>query len=480
MNDFFGRREELEKLNRLKSKRTASLVCIYGRRRIGKSTLIQRFSAGYGQSFFIQGLAPVKSMTNQDQLNHFRLQYNSFFHQNQESISDWTTALTLLASATKRGKWVISLDEISWLGGFDPAFSSKLKDVWDMHFKKNSNLILFICGSVSSWIDENILQDINFEGRISLEMNLHELSLLELNEFWKPFKGHISAFEKMKILSVTGGVPKYLEEVMTTETAEQNLLQLCFSKEGFLFNEFEKIFTDVFRRRSSSFEKIVRTCMDRKQSAADIAKKLNITQDSELSQKLKHLEYAGFLSRDYVYRPSDGKELKMSYYRVRDNYLRFYIKVIEKEKSKIKSKSKTYSSLNSIKGFEAIMGYQFENLILANRHLILPILKVSSEQVQSSSPYYQPANTKQKACQIDLLIHTDLDVFFACEFKCKKEIDRSVVSVMKEKVKKLKLPKRASLRPVLIYEGEMLSPHREQINEYFFKVISLSELLQSV
>src|SRR5438128_884718 len=83
--------------------------------------------------------------------------------------------------------------------------------IGEIYFKKNSELMLIVCGSISAWIDKNILISTGFVGRIDLELTLHELSLFECNEFWGERKEQISAYEKFKILSLTGGIPRYLE-----------------------------------------------------------------------------------------------------------------------------------------------------------------------------------------------------------------------------------------------------------------------------
>ena len=116
------------------------------------------------------------------------------------------------------------------MGSKDPHFLGKIKDAWDLYFKKNDHLTFIICGSASAWIEKNILSSAGFVGRISLTLTLRELTLIECNQFWP--RG-VSAYEKFKILSVTGGVPKYLEEINTKQSAEENIKRLCFTEGGF-------------------------------------------------------------------------------------------------------------------------------------------------------------------------------------------------------------------------------------------------------
>jgi hypothetical protein len=116
---------------------------------------------------------------------------------------------------------IVLFDEISWMGSKDPDFLGKLKNAWDLYFKKNPKLIFILCGSVSSWIDKNILSHTGFLGRISYRLTLEELPLKDCNQFWSSAGGQISAYEKLKVLSITGGVPRYLEEIKPRMSAEK-------------------------------------------------------------------------------------------------------------------------------------------------------------------------------------------------------------------------------------------------------------------
>lgn len=115
------------------------------------------------------------------------------------------------------------------MDGKDQTFLGKLKTAWDMHFSKNPHLVMALCGSISSWIEENILSSTGFVGRITMDLVLEELPLHACNAFWHPKEKRIAAFEKFKLLSITGGVPRYLEEISPEFPAEKNIQNLCFT-----------------------------------------------------------------------------------------------------------------------------------------------------------------------------------------------------------------------------------------------------------
>jgi AAA+ ATPase superfamily predicted ATPase len=476
---FIGRKDELRQLDHLRKKKTASLVCLLGRRRIGKSALIEHWSKGFSSFFEVQGLGPETKSGIKEQLNHFAEELSLKFKVPKPSFSDWDQAFDFLSGLTKKGEWLILLDEISWMATDDPLFGAKLKSAWDMKFKNNTKLVLVLCGSVSIWIENNILKNSNFLGRVSLSLNLKELNIKEISQYFDKNNFHAGSLEKMILLSIAGGVPKYLEEIVSSSPSIQQITKMCFNPSGILYNDFKKIFSEIFNRRSKTLEKIIRLCMVEKLTPQKLANKLKVDYNSDLSEAIHILELAGFLSRDYFFNPKTAKPEKFSFLRVKDNYTRFYLKIIEPLKKQIEKGSVKIDLITDLKAYEAILGYQFENLILANRSMLNEILGIKPQQIRSSAPYMQrKTELTPVSCQIDLLIHTDLDVFYLCEFKCQKLIDKGIIKKVEKKMHALKIPMRSSLKPVLIYEGELYPPHEQQIKEYFYKIISFSELVK--
>ena len=158
---FVGREHELDALQRLTNKLTASMMVVTGRRRIGKSRLIEEFAERNKRyrHVAISGLAPQRGITP-------AVQRSAFANQMQRELSlppvrhdDWLDLFAHLARATQDSRAIVLLDEVSWMGKDDPEFLPKLKLAWDRYFKENANLILVLCGSVSSWLEKNILSN---------------------------------------------------------------------------------------------------------------------------------------------------------------------------------------------------------------------------------------------------------------------------------------------------------------------------------
>lgn len=373
---FIGREAEMNRLRELFSKNSASLIVVSGRRCIGKSRLLAEFGKEV-RSFFFSGIPPTHKTTAQSQRNEFSYQLERAGIPGIKP-DDWGNLFWHLSNHTKEGRVLIVFDEIYWMGEKDADFLEKLKTAWDMYFSKNPQLILVLCGSISSWIEENILSNTGFVGRITIDLVLEELPLNTCNAFWHPKEKRIAAYEKFKLLSVMGGVPLYLEQIRPDLPAEQNIRDLCFTRGGLLVREFDEIFSDLFSRSNASHKEIVSSLADGPKDLGQICKALGKSLGGGSSRHLDELVKAGFIKRDFTWNLENGKESKLSRYRLSDNYLRFYLKCIAPNRSKIERDSFSNSTLIRLPGWDGLMGLQFENLVVHSR-------KNSLEHVESFS-----------------------------------------------------------------------------------------------
>ena len=476
---FVGRQKELEQLQDLWNYDIARLVVIKGRRRIGKSRLIEEFAehAPKKTTFIsLSALSPTECISEQSQRDEFACQLARIFSIPIPYSQDWGDLFWHLAHHTSKGRVIVFLDEISWMGMKDPTFLGKLKIAWDLEFKKNPQLILVLCGSVSYWIEKNILSHTGFVGRIDLVLTLGELSLKESLLLLGKQAQKLAPYEICKILSVTGGIPRYLESILSKYSAEENIKKLCFTKEGLLFREFNQIFSDLFTSKST-FYRAVLDCLIQTPHATleDIFSFLEKEKSGTISQYLEELILAGFVSRDYSWSLKTGKTSKLSQFRICDNYIRFYLKYIHPHKNSIEKELFQYRPLSTFPGWDSIMGLQFENLVIQNRWKLYQILKISPHEIIQEGPYFQRKTTKLPGCQIDYLIQTKYNSFTVCEIRFStKRIGPSVVQEVQNKINALSLPKTISCRPVLIHingvEDSLIG------EEYFASIVDFSEL----
>jgi len=465
---FYGRQEELERLGWLLKKKTSSLVVIKGRRRIGKSRLIQEFSKNI-KTLTFTGLPPDKNTTAQTQRDYFVLQMQQQLGLKGVKGGDWGDIFWHLSQKTKSNQVLVVLDEINWMGSFDHTFLGKLKTAWDLYFKSNPKLMMILSGSMSAWIDENILSSTGFMGRISLELTLDELPLTVCNQFFR--KKPISSYDKFKILSVTGGVPRYLEEIDPDLSAEKNIYNLGFRKGGLLVEEFDRIFSDLFSTRFLRYKQIVEQLTEGSATLEEICSRTGLEKSGVISDYLEELQETGYIVKDVTWNLKNNKESNLCKFRLKDNYLRFYLRYIEPRRIEIEK-----GRVVTPPAWTTIMGIQFENLVINNFHKIYELLGLDPSEIVYDNPYFQRKTKTQSGCQIDYLIQTKFNTLYICEIKFSKEpIGLSVVKEVKEKMKHLAKSKNFSLRPVLIHVNGVTDAVAE--NDFFAKIIDFGQFL---
>lgn len=475
---FYGREEILEQLDAQLASPVASLVTCRGRRRIGKSTLIEEFARRSKVRFIkLEGLSPREADANQKQLDAFARQLSEQTGVPPKPLASWFDAFARLdGEIADDEKTVVFLDEVSWMGKYDPDYPSELKYAWDNRFKKHGRLMLVVCGSVSAWISKNILRNKAFVGRPTLNLLVGELPLRDCARFWGRRASRTAPGDMLDILSVTGGVPKYLELVNPRLSPAENLKALCFTPGGILVDEFDDIFTDVFEGKGTVKRRILECLGNGSFGGKELANMLGMDNNGHLLDDLKELETAGFITRDGGVNPLSGARMRLFRYRISDNYTRFYIKYIASNRELIDKGLFRFTDLEQLPGWASILGLQFESLILNNMAGLLRPLGLERTALVSAAPYRRAAHARGEGCQIDLLIQTRR-VTWVVEIKRRMEIGQEVVDEVAEKVRRLGLGRRTSVRTALVYSGR-LSPAVEA-EGFFDAIVDAASLLNS-
>lgn len=476
MNLFLGRKQELSRLSRLKRLKKASMVVLKGRRRVGKSTLVQEF-AKKKRLISLSGLPPAHGITQQKQRDEFGDQLCVQLGLPRVTFSTWSDAFRFLGSQIGNEEVIVLFDEISWMGGLDPTFLGSLKTWWDQEASKKQGLVLILCGSISTWIEKNILRSTGFVGRISLVIHLKPLSIQESVLFLrkKGFSGSI--YEVLKILSVTGGIPWYLDLIDPKESADQNIYELCFEPTSQLINEFQTIFHDLFERRGESYHKILQALVDGMRTQQELRECLKLQEGGSLSDNLKNLVAAGFISEHYQWSLKKGTIGKQKLYRLSDCFLRFQLKYVEPYRDLIEQGSYKKAATGKLPGWDSIMGFQLESLLLTNREFLFQALGLDPSLIICDNPFIQFPTTRRKGCQIDYLIQTKMNSLIICEFKfSKNELSSSLLNKLKEKSDTLSIPRGFGKTLALFHIGGV--PPKIEESSLFYRVIDLRDFLE--
>ena len=472
---FIGRKNELERLEMLHKKHAPRLIVVKGRRRVGKSRLMAEFASKHKQNqlWDFAGLPPQKGVSDQSQRDHFARQLAALLKMPPFTFQDWSDAFEHLSRYLKPDD-IILFDEISWIGSRDPSFIPKLKVWWD---KQTLPLTVVFCGSVSTWIEENILKSTAFFGRINLTINLEPLTITESANLLKASGFQGSAYDFYKLLSILGGIPWYLEQVSPGQMADDLIKQLCFEKDSLLVLEFDRIFHDLFNGRGTTYKKILDSLKDGMKTLSEVRKIIGFARSGTLSNLMEHLITAGFIKKQNLWSFKTTRSLKQSLYRICDPYIRFYLKLIEPQRNKIDLGGFQDFVLSQLPGFDAHIGLQLEQLLLQNRSLMLKAIGISASDIVSDGPFRQSKTTRKSGCQIDYLVQTTTRNLFMCEFKFKnREIGIDIIHQVKDKIQALKVPRGFASIPILFHIGGVSSS--VATDGYFYRIIDITNFLE--
>lgn len=471
MKPFIGRSQELAELEATAGLPGAKFIVIKGRRRVGKSRLAREFARRHADmtTHYLTGLPPSETGSAQAELDNFASQLSREFKIPKPKPDNWDDLLWHLADRVAGGNAILILDEINWLGRSDPQFSNKLWRLWETDLSELNDFILILSGSLAGWIDDKFSSHTGYLGRISWNMTLNELPVRDALQFFGTRRARISLYEQLKLLLVTGGIPRYLEEIDPRQTAEENIKRLCFSPAGLLFSEYDQLMNDLFRRSNRISRDIVEALAERPLTLEELREKIGRQKSGVLTGYVEDLEKAGFLMRHHTWNPRTGKPSNRYKIRIIDNYVRFYLKAIRPAADRIKA------GLNTLPpNLYGMLGLQFENLVLKNRRLVLLALGVDAAEIIREGPYFQNQTTKHAGCQIDYLVQTRHSLYVVEIKLSRSELSSAVVQEVKKKVEALITPKNLSIRPILVHVNGVAESVEEA--DYFDKIINFGAL----
>ena len=234
-------------LNALESQE-AELIAIYGRRRVGKTFLVRSTFDPY----MVFECVGIHNAFLKDQLRSFcnSLRSRKFIISGKDP-EDWLSAFQLLIAylqpLMKNKKKVIFFDEFPWMhsrrSGFLPAF----EHFWNSWASRQDKLIVVICGSAASWMIKNVIRNKGgLHNRLTQRLRLMPFTLRETELYFSSRNIILDRYQVLQLYLVMGGIPQYLREVRKGESSTKAIDRICFSKEGFLFGEFDNLFSSLF------------------------------------------------------------------------------------------------------------------------------------------------------------------------------------------------------------------------------------------
>ncbi len=427
-----GRKKEQAILREAFQSKEAEMVSIIGRRRVGKTFLVNH-TYKKEMAFEITG---IQNASRTLQLRNFRDVLTEYAQASLpiEIPKDWLAAFQLLKTYLKpllaNKRKVIFFDELPWLDTHKSGFLQAFGYFWNSWASKQ-NLVVVICGSAASWIIQKVVKDTGgLHNRITKRIHLYPFTLAETEAYLQQRNIHFDRYQLVQLYMAMGGIPHYLKEIKKGKSAAQNIDDICFSETGLLRDEFSNLYAALFKNSEKHLQ-IVHTLAAKPygMTRQTLVRHTKLKSGAGLSKALEELDQSGFIQTSYPF----GDKKNEIVYRLTDEYSLFYIKFI---KNKSKKSPNLWKHLSQTQAYKTWSGYAFENICLKHLPQIKEALRISGIYAEASA-FYQKGTTKNQGTQIDLVLDRNDHVVNLFEFKFYNEsvsITKAYAATMRTKM----------------------------------------------
>jgi len=409
---FIGRKaEKVLLINALQSP-DPELIAVYGRRRVGKTFLIRDTYS----SALIFECSGMHNSSLKKQLENFGNELTAAGYLfPKKHLNNWLSAFKMLADFSEtrisKKKRVIFFDEFPWLCTHRSGFLEAFEHFWNTWASRQPNLVVVICGSAASWMIKNVVNNRGgLHNRITRKIRLLPFTLMETEKYLRARKVNLDRYQLLLLYMVMGGIPQYLKEIRTGESASQVIDRICFTKDGMLNDEFKNLYFSLFELASRHIE-VVRALANKTKglTRSEIISACKFSSGGRTTALLNELAESGFIT---AYLPFE-KTIKDSVYKLTDEYSLFYIKFIEHRKSQGPGTWINFSRESSWKSWS---GYAFESICIKHIPQLKKALGIGGVYTETSSWRYV---TKEEGngTQIDLIIDRKDGCINICEVK---------------------------------------------------------------
>ncbi len=360
MNMFVDREQEIAYLQGVVAEVGAHFVMLYGRRRVGKTTLLTHWAAQSGvPAFYWVAKRESRPALMANLAQHiWAWQHGQSQPEIEMRPHDWDAVFRLLAQAIGDRRCIVILDELPYVLESDPSFASYLQAAWDHQFKQ-TQVKLLVSGSHMGMMTRLLDYQAPLYGRFSAQLPLQPLTFPDI----APFLPDYDVLKRVAVYAMLGGIPAYLERWRTSESLQTNIERLFLQRTGWFRNEPMVLISDLTQRETESYEAILRAIAAGKHTREDIANTALLTPTS-LSHYLPRLLDLGLIERRIPATVPLAKRQasKQSRYFLRDSYLRFFYRFVDSNLHLIEQglANRVWSSIND--QFRAFVAATFEDL----------------------------------------------------------------------------------------------------------------------
>lgn len=472
-----GRKKEITELSNIYNSNKAELVAIYGRRRVGKTYLIdETFSDRI--TFRHAGLSPVDKQRKgilKAQLEQFYYSLQIYGMEKTKKPETWMEAFFLLEkflmSIDDGSRQLVFLDELPWLDTPRSGFITAFEGFWNNWACHRKNLMVIVCGSANSWILDKLINNHGgLYNRVTYEIKLSPFTLAECEEFLQNNGVKLSRYNITESYMILGGIPYYLGYFQRGRSLAQNIDNMFFSKNAKLKDEYSRLFRSGFSKPDIMME-IVNYLYTRNagMTRQEISNELGIKDGGVLSDYLNALIASDFVIKYVPF----GLKKNQVYYKLVDPFCMFYLKFVRNKTTLEKAFWQKNISKQSVVSWR---GFAFESVCFNHIEQIKMTLGVGG--VVSTESAWSKKKDDTEGMQIDLLITRDDNVVNMCEIKFYSDefvVDGSYYRTLQKREVTLS----ALISPKMVIHNTLITTYGLCDNEYsgiFTRVVTMDDL----
>lgn len=479
-----GRKQEIKKLNELYESQSAELVALYGRRRVGKTFLIDEVFKDR-ITFRHSGLSPVEEEQSESffgksrmksQLRHFLRSLQEVGMEEKKTPDSWQEAFYLLEDylANVCGsdrRILIFIDEIQWLDTPKSGFMTGFEAFWNGWACHRSNVMVIVCGSSSSWVLDKLIN--NHGGlydRVTCSIHLLPFSLKECEEFFQAGNFVISRYDIVQAYMMLGGIPYYLRYFSREKSLAQNVEAVFFAENAPLKYEFDRLFHSLFVN-PEIMKKIILVLNSKSggYTRQELVELTGANDSGEFTNQLKALISGGFIIRYTSFGQGKRKDL----YKLFDPFCIFYLKFV---KDNLNKKIR-WTALESTNSVVIWRGLAFENVCFNHIAQIKNSMQIGGVSTEESL-WSKRGEEDSPGTQIDLIIKRKDNVINMCEIKFLSNLfsvnkEYHLVLENRREILSSMIPKKA------VVHNTLITTYGLKKNEYagdFINVVLLDDL----
>jgi len=409
---MIGRETQIAQLNEALNNSKSSFIAITGRRRVGKTYLIDEV---YKKNICIR-VTGIQGEDTKTQIINFTQKIAEYANSPIITIpKNWQEVFlhlkNFLKSLSIKKKQVIFLDELPWINTPKSGFIQLLAHLWNDFISKESNFILVICGSSTSWITQKIVNDKGgFHNRLTHHIKVSPFTLSETKQFLRSKNIKQTDSSMAELYMIMGGIPFYLENVKQGESTAKSVERMCFLDGGILKNEYDNLYKAIFES-PTNHEAIVESLAQSKQGLTrdEIIRRTKINAGGTYQRAMEELLIAGFVVEEYPF----GKKKRGSIYRLVDEFSVFYHIFM---KDNHKAQVGIWQMLSNSQSYKIWSGYAFESLCMKHVKEIKKTMGIQNVYSETSS-FRHIGDKTGDGFQIDLIIDRKDLVINLCECK---------------------------------------------------------------